>query len=228
MPFEKACRELFDYPVDPEWMVINEQMENAYRGASRVVLAHASMWQPSAFAAAFAVWKVLCTHMGRAYIFSPTISPILIVRNLIESLLMQYPALAYSLTFDPFSISLTYDRERRIEWVHPDSLTDQKIRRMAGCHTFVYVDAAHDCANELLEALSSEIYPNQSMLIAGIPKSAHGTFKALYDDSAFWPVKLPDRGLTEPGAGSLDLLRREYGEDSDAFRSQVLAEFPQA
>ena len=64
-------------------------------------------------------------------------------------------------------------------------------------------------------------------MIAGVPMSAHGAFKALYDDPDFVPMKIDAMALGEFHAAEAKKARELSGEDSDLFRSTMLAEFPQ-
>lgn len=80
----------------------------------------------------------------------------------------------------------------------------------------------------MLEALSASLWTIQASIIAGVPLSAQGAFKALWDDKTFSRFKLTAHDMAEyfmPGVKQLGL---QVGEDSDHFRSMVLAEFPQA
>lgn len=225
--FRTACKEHFHFDVDPVW---DEVLSGLLlpSGKKRIALAHASGCRPHALAAALSVWFMLCTHMGRAFIFSPDIATLSIAREIIQLMTLDNPALGYALEYDALSVRLKAAPERRIEWMHPDTLTDAKIEQMAGCHTFVFVDQAHQCANELLEALSEAIYPQQAALIAGVPMSAQGAFKALYDNPAFLPMKIDVSRLGEFYTLEAEKVREQSGEDSDLYRSTVLAEFPQA
>lgn len=225
--FKAACQEHFMYEIDPAYDLIAERLLHP-SGKGRIALAHASGGCPHSLAAAFAVWFFLCTHGGRAFIFSPHMATLSVARDIIETMILNNPSLLYGLEFDGLSVWLRAAPERRIEWVHPDTLTDKKIEQMQGCYSFVFVDEAHQCANELLEALRDTLFVKQSALIAGVPMSSQGAFKKLYDDPDFYPMQLAAENMSSYHSAEAEKLRAQIGEDSDLYRSTVLAEFPQA
>lgn len=93
--------------------------------------------------------------------------------------------------------------------------------------SFVYVEKAHQCSNELLESLSAHLWPNQASIIAGVPLSAHGAFKALWEAEKFSRFKLTAHDMADYFMPGVEQLKLQVGENSDHFRSMVLAEFPQ-
>lgn len=226
MRFRDACQKIFNYDLDPVWDTLCERLQR-HDPLGRIVLAHASTYRPHALTAAYAVWTLLCNRSGRAFIFSPDIATLAIARQIIDNMLVDNPGLLNMLEFDALSVRLRAAPERRIEWVLPDMLTDDRIRKMAGCNAFVFVDAAHQCANELLESLRDTLFVAQSAVIAGVPMSAQGAFKALYDDPAFVPMKLSAQSDDGFHVAEAEKVRAQSGEDSDFYRSTVLAEFPQ-
>lgn len=225
--FRTACREHFKYEVDPVWKSVAAALLRP-SGCKRIALTHASGCRPHSLAGAIAVWYLLCSHMGRAFIFSPDMATFTIAREIVQLMTLNNPALGYALEFDALSIRLKAAPERRIEWMHPDTLTDAKIEQMKGCYSFVFVDQAHQCTNELLETLRETIYPQQTALIAGVPMSAQGAFKALYDAPDFVPMKIDAMEMGEFHIAEARRAREQNGGNSDFYRSTMLAEFPEA
>ncbi|MGJ0191577.1 hypothetical protein ACR6A7_04445 [Pantoea sp. RRHST58] len=86
-----------------------------------------------------------------------------IVRGIIRLMTLDNPTQGSALEFDALSVRLKAASERRIDWMHPNTLTNAKIEQMKGCYSFVVVDQAHRCANELLEALRETIYPQRRL-----------------------------------------------------------------
>jgi hypothetical protein len=225
--FKEACANHLDLKLDPAFMPVLEQMESYTHGPSRIALAHAEQCRPYMLGAAYAVWRFLFIRTGCAYIFSPDPAVHLMTRELLHRLIAKWPLLSAQLQFDAFAVWVKASPDRRLEWVHPDTLTDVKIQKVTNALSFVYVDNAHQCSNELLESLSAKIWPHQPSIIAGVPLSAQGAFKALFDDEQFSGIKLAAQDMEGYSMGSVERLRQQVGEDSDHFRSMVLAEFPQ-
>ncbi|WP_312058845.1 hypothetical protein [Pantoea septica] len=152
--FQRACKGHFHCEGDPVW---DEVLSGLLIPSSkkRITFAYASGCRPQVRIAVLSVWFLLCTPMGRAFIFSPDIAMPGIVREIIQLMTLHNPALGYALEFDALSVLLKAGPEHRIEWMHPDTLTNAKIEQMKGC----YLDQAHQCVNELLGSLRETISP---------------------------------------------------------------------
>ena len=226
--FKEACKDYFGVDYDPAFEPLNDQLDGYTNGPHRTVLAHADGCRLHTFAAARAVHHFLFNRTGRSFIFSPDAVTFLLVRALIQHLITRFPTLIDQLGFDAFSIWIKANPFRRLEWVHPDKLTDEFVLNATHHLTFVYVDKAQQCSNELLEALSASLWPHQASIIAGVPLSAQGAFKALWDDETFSRFKLTAHDMADYFMPGVQQLKLQVGEDSEHFRSMVLAEFPQA
>ncbi|HHA1396867.1 TPA: hypothetical protein ACOEOW_003845 [Enterobacter hormaechei subsp. xiangfangensis] len=225
--FKQACERYFDITPEPVLANLANHFQPWESSPKRLVLAHGDAVRAISFAAPYAIWAFLFNHMGRAFIFSPHDGPFRLVMNIILHMFSERPQLATLLEVDALSIRLRADPERRIEWVHPDTLTNHKMQKMSGCYSFVYVDSAQHFSNDFLHALSDTLLPQQSALISGVPLSAQGAFGELYRDKSFTPVKISALDMDRYSEKTIEALRQERGENSDYFRSMVLAEFPQ-
>ncbi|WP_147200772.1 hypothetical protein [Pantoea sp. CCBC3-3-1] len=228
MPFEEVRKNIFEKELDEAYQPVLDKMNSITGNEKHIVMAHAVGCDPHTFAAMYAVWKLLFTHYGRAFIFAPGRRTMYTVMSMIDAVVANYPHISRMLTVDALSVRLTSDPQRRIEWVHPDSLTPQKLNNIVGIPTFVFVDKAHQCSNQLLETLRSKLMQHQPLLVAGEPISAQGAFKSLWDDSVFCQIRLGVNDFKGRLPVSVNALAKEHGEDSDMFRSLALAEFPQA
>ena len=94
----------------------------------------------------------------------------------------------------------------------PDTLIDAKIEQMKGCYSLMFVDQEPQCANELLERLGVQSTHSRRTLIAGVPMSAHGTFKALYDVPSFALRKIDTMGMSDSLVASAHRARELGGE----------------